>query len=298
MQLLSRNNLIALWGMARPLLLLVVIPIYLIGNLIARVFGYPWDTPRFFWGLLALLPVVLAAHYANEYVDFETDALTKRTPFSGGSGSLARGLGSRHMALGATWVMLAIGLLMAGISFANDALSGSAIFLWGVGTLVGLTYSLPPFKLAWRGWSEAINALIIGLLLPLYGYTAQTGRIDWQIIVGCAPFALLIFVLILSTNWADRDADRQVGKFTLSARLTPVQLRRLYIGAAFLGFALQPLMIGWILPVEVVLSSLPAVPVLAWAATRYTRTLSPLPTVLAMLVLLPLQMGAWIMAGG
>lgn len=211
MQNLSRQNLIALWQMARPLLLLVVTPIYLIGSLIARVFGYQWDTPRFWWGLLALLPVILAAHYANEYVDFETDALTKRTPFSGGSGILAHGLGSRRMALGAIWVMPAVGLLIAGTGFSNEELGGTAVLLWALGTFVGLAYSLPPFKLAWRGWSEAINALVIGLLLPLYGYAVQTERMDWQIIVG---------------------------------------------------------------------------------------TRSPLPTVLAMLLLLPLQMGAWILAGG
>ena len=39
---LSRPNLAALWPMARPLLLLVVTPVYLIGSLIARVFGYSW----------------------------------------------------------------------------------------------------------------------------------------------------------------------------------------------------------------------------------------------------------------
>jgi 1,4-dihydroxy-2-naphthoate octaprenyltransferase len=292
-----RQHIKALSGMARPLLLLVVTPIYLIGNLIGRAFGYPWRNELFLWGFLILLPVVLAAHFANEYIDYETDALTDRTLFSGGSGVLSGGFGSRQMALRATWAAFAVGVIFAIIGYQNRGLTLPALLLWSIGTFGGLAYSLPPFKLAWRGWSEVINAVLIGLLLPLYGYAVQTGRVDWQVFVGCTPFALLIFVLILSTNWADRDADRTVGKFTLSARLSRWQLRRLYIIAAFLGFALQPLLVNNILPLEVVLSSLPVVPVIAWAAYRYTRIQSPAPTVMAMILMMPLQLGAWILVG-
>jgi 1,4-dihydroxy-2-naphthoate octaprenyltransferase len=41
-------------------------------------------------GALALLSAAMAVHYANEYADAETDALTVRTPSSGGSGALER----------------------------------------------------------------------------------------------------------------------------------------------------------------------------------------------------------------
>ncbi|HAV77351.1 MAG TPA: 1,4-dihydroxy-2-naphthoate octaprenyltransferase, partial [Anaerolineae bacterium] len=85
-----RNTLQGLWHMGRPLLLLVVTPVYIIGNLIARVFNQHWDGEKFTWGLLILLPVVISSHYANEFVDFETDAITTRTPFSGGSGYLTK----------------------------------------------------------------------------------------------------------------------------------------------------------------------------------------------------------------
>lgn len=95
----------ALWRMARPLLLLVVIPIYMIGCLIARSFGYPLTLASLLWGLAALLPVLLATHYANEYADVETDALTRRTPFSGGSGVLPEGGAPRTLALSAAWIL-------------------------------------------------------------------------------------------------------------------------------------------------------------------------------------------------
>lgn len=295
--MLTYKKLLPLITMARPLLLLAIAPVYLIGNLIARDAGFEWDSGVFWWGLLTLLPSVIAANYANEYSDFQTDALTERTPFSGGSGVLVQNVNLRRTALWAVWIFILIGAVLAWVGLRTGALHPAAIFLWILGTFVGIAYSLPPFKLAWRGWSEAINAGLVGMLLPLYGYAIQTGRFNWQVVIGCIPFALLIFVLILSTNWADREADRAVGKYTLSARLTQTHLRRLYAGSAFLGFAVQPLLIGVILPKEVVLSSLPTIPFLVWAGTRYTRIHSPLPTVIAILIMLPLQLGAWIIAG-
>jgi len=283
--------------MGRPLLLLAISPVYIIGALIARASGFAWDTRLFSWGFAILVPAVIAAHYANEYADFQTDALTVRTPFSGGSGVLAEKAGLRRLALGSSWVFLLIGVSLALAGYLGGSVTPNALLLWAVGTFGGIAYSLPPFKLAWRGWSEAVNAFLIGILLPLYGYSVQTGRLDWRVFAGCVPFALLIFVLILSTNWPDREADRAVGKRTLSVRLPADRLRRYYGIAAFLGFALQFALIDRILPREVVWSSLPSVPVLLWAGRRYTRILSPQPTVIALILLLPLQLGAWILAG-
>jgi 1,4-dihydroxy-2-naphthoate octaprenyltransferase len=283
--------------MARPLLLLVVVPIYIIGSLIARSFGYPLTAAAFAWGLGALIPVVIAAHFANEFSDVETDALTRRTPFSGGSGVLPEGGAPRSLALSAAGLFLAAGVLVALAGFLTGVLAPAALLMWALGTLIGMAYSLPPFKLAWRGWSEAVNAGLIALVLPLYGFAVHTRALDWRVLVGCVPFALLIFVLILATNWSDREADAQVGKRTLANRLAPPQLRRVYLGAMILGFGLQPLLAGTILPTVVVWSSFPALPVMAWAATRFTRVHTPLPTVLALLVMMPLQIAAWVVSG-
>jgi 1,4-dihydroxy-2-naphthoate octaprenyltransferase len=280
--------------MARPLLILVIVPIYWIGALIARAGGFPWNNANFLWGLAILMPAVIAAHYANEYADVETDALTRRTPFSGGSGVAKEFPSKRRLARQGVWFSSLVGISLAFPALLVGGLGPQVLALWGLGAFLGLAYSLPPFKLAWRGWSEAINALIIAILLPLYGFTVQSGFMDWRVVVGCIPFALLIFILILSTNWADREADREVGKNTLSARLEVRHLRRLYWLALLLGFALQPFLIGEILPPRVVWSSFPALPFLVWAATRYTRIHSPLPTVIAMIVLLPLQIWAWL----
>jgi 1,4-dihydroxy-2-naphthoate octaprenyltransferase len=56
-----------------------------------------------------MIVVSISVHYANEYADHKTDALTERTKFSGGSGILPRGLVPRDLAFRAAWVTLALG---------------------------------------------------------------------------------------------------------------------------------------------------------------------------------------------
>jgi len=79
--------MIVWWRMARPLQLLSIVLVYTLGALMAQAMTEAFDSARFIGSLLVLLPVAVSVHYANEYADVETDALTARTPFSGGSGA-------------------------------------------------------------------------------------------------------------------------------------------------------------------------------------------------------------------
>jgi 1,4-dihydroxy-2-naphthoate octaprenyltransferase len=288
----------ALWSMARPLIMVSVILVFIIGNLIARANGYALRGETFAWGLITLILVALSIHYANEYADYETDALTKRTPFSGGSGVLPSGLAPRSLAIHAAWVALVLGGAVAISGYVRGVFNLTLLFVLAAGALGGWMYSLPPLALAWRGWGEFDNAMLGGILLPLYGYTLQTGRIDWEVVVGCIPFALLVFVNLLATTWADRHADAQAGKYTLATRLTVKRLRWLYFLAVLLCFSLLPLLADRVLPHEVALSGVLAVPLVLWGAATYTRIDSPHPTVFAMVALLLLQLTAWFLIGG
>lgn len=289
---MERTTLLALWGMARPTLLNLLVVIYLIGALISRATGTGFDVGRLILGFLPLLFIAISAHYVNEFADHETDALTKPTMFSGGSGVV----GYRNLALYAGYVSLGVAVIFTAAGVALGAITLAGLVLLAIGASVAWMYSVPPFQLAWRGWGEVINAVLAGIVLPLYGYTVQTGVISWEVIVGCIPFASLVFVMILATNWADRVADSQVGKRTLTTRLNAQQLRRLYAGIAILSFLTLPFLYEWVLPAEVVLSTIPAIPALYWAWRSYTQTDSPYPTAGALLLLVPLQLGAWIIA--
>lgn len=289
--------LLALWRMARPLIMLSVILVYCAGALMARAAGAALSISAFLWGTAALILVTLSIHYVNEYADHETDALTHRTAFSGGSGVLASGSVPRALALWAGWISLILGCLVAVVAVLNGVLSISALLVLLLGAFGGWMYSLPPLKLAWRGWGETDNALLGGMVLPLYGYTAQTGQPDIWVMAACLPFTLLVFTNLLATTWADRDADAQVGKHTLATRIPARTLRWLYGTAMLLCFALLFILSGQPLPPLVAAGSFGVLPLAVWGALRYTRIHSPHPSVIAMTALLLAQMMLWFWVG-
>lgn len=285
----------ALWLMARPSQLLAVALVYLLGLAVGRATGYALAWPAVLWGLAALIPVATSIHYANEYADAETDALTIRTPFSGGSGAMVRLGVSPRLAWRGAWAALALGWLIVALGFALGYLGGVALLVLAAGSLFGWMYSLPPLQLAWRGWGELTNALLGGLALALYGYAVAAGRIDAVIVWAILPFTLLVFVNLLATTWPDRVADARVGKRTLATRWPVRRLRWVYVVVAAAAVGLL-----WLLPLPapVVGASLVAVPFLVWGGWAYTRQHSPFPTVAAMVLLAVAQLGGWFWAGG
>ena len=124
------QTLQALWGMARPLIMGSVVLVYMDGLLIARAHGHLLSVDRIAWGLAALLLVSLSIHYTNEYADYETDARTTPTRYSGGSGVLPCGEVPRILVLQAAWVSLLLGMAVmgGGIGVLSGALNQATAF--------------------------------------------------------------------------------------------------------------------------------------------------------------------------
>lgn len=279
--------------MARPNQLLAVSLVYAWGALVAAgQLGVLRPRP-FLTGLLPLLLISASIHYANEYADHETAALTSRTPFSGGSGALADYGAPPELALRLAWASLIAGLLFSigWVFWGSLPLVGLALLL--VGAAGGWLYSLPPLALAWRGWGEIDNAFLGGLLLPAYGFTVQSETLAAHIFLLALPFGLLVFNNLLATTWADREADEQVGKFTLATRWSARRLRQLYFLVVLLAYALLLIFRGWLIPTPIALASFITLPFTLWASRAYTRQHSPFPSVLVMVLFAILQLMAW-----
>lgn len=289
----ARLLLLALLRMARPAQVLLIAFVYLFGAVIGWATGLPIDAVSYWIGLLVLIPVSMSVHYANEYADFETDAQTSRTPFSGGSGALHELGLSRQVALTAAWVSLVIGVGLVLLGLWSGTLHPAALGVLSVGVFLGWMYSLPPLTLAWRGWGEFVNALLGAVLLPLYGFAVQAGRLDLRLELVCLPFAALAFNNLLATTWADRRADAAVGKYTLATRWRPQHLRTLYRVIALAAFLSLLILRSRLLPPLVFTFSLFSLPVVLWGALTYTQQRNPLPSVSAMVLLLTLQFIAW-----
>jgi 1,4-dihydroxy-2-naphthoate octaprenyltransferase len=296
---------LTLWAAARPSQVALVLVVYCLGVGMATA-GPPFaDGPgvsvsgadpgtlaRVVSGGVVLVAVAVAVHYANEYADADTDALTEGTPFSGGSGALAR-TGLPPAFLRRATLVAAGASLLALAATAGGRLPLDAVAV-GVAILaLGLAYSLPPVALVRRGVGEAVNASLGGVMLPLYGVSV-VGRPTAVAALAVVPFALVVGCNLLATHWPDRAADAAVGKRTLAVRWRARSIRRAYavlgIGAAAVTLVLST--VG-LLPAAVAVAHLAAVPFLLWGWTTLTRRRSPLPPVLAMVALAAATTAAW-----
>ena len=291
-----RTALVALWRMSRPAQLALIALVYALGVAMALARGAAVEPASIGIGLAALLSVAASVHYANEYADVETDALTERTPFSGGSGALAETDLPRRLALRAGAASGAVGVTLVGWALTPPGgrlLSALHVALLGGILFFGWQYSVAPLRLAWRGFGEVTNATLGGVVLPLYGFAVASGRVTVDAALATVPFALVVFVNLLETQWPDRRADAAVGKRTLATRWSPDRLRAAYglgsLAAAGSAVALAGRVVLFVVAAGTLVPMLGLVP----GYRRYTRREVPLPAVVTMVVTAALTTAAW-----
>lgn len=218
--------------------------------------------------LLVLLGAV-AAHISvnafNEYQDFHSglDALTQRTPFSGGSGVLPA-----HPELAGSTLAMAVGCLAVsiGVGLYFVALRGAALLPLGVaGVALVLAYTRwitrhPLLCLIAPGLGFG-PLMILGTQVALTGeYSASAGA------ASLLPFFLVNNLLLLN-QFPDAEADRRVGRRHLLITSGPVMAARWYAALTVLAFASIALgvLLG-LLPAGALLGLLGLV--LAWPTAR------------------------------
>lgn len=290
------KQVVALIRMSRPLILSGGVAAYALGAAMgfARTGAFAWGPAAL--GLAVTLAANLMAHYADEYADVDTDTLTRRTWFSGGSGALPAGAASPLLALRAAQTLAALTALLCAGGIAAGALPWSAALIVGLGMLGGWVYSMPPLALERRGLGELDNALLGGLLMPLMGYTVQTGAPAWSAVLALAPVVASVMICLLGVHWADRRADAAVGKRSLVV-LAGARTRPLHHALTALTYGLALALAGSALPLPVWAAMLLTLPVGLWATLTFGRDDAPLPSVATMVALLLATTAGWIVAG-
>ncbi len=200
-----------------------------------------------FGAFAAALAGALAAHVSvnafNEYFDFKTglDYRTRRTPFSGGSGTLP---GKPHLAGVAltTGVLSALVVLALGCWFIH--LRGWGILPLGLlGMAVVMAYT--PWLTHHPGVCLVAPGLGFGPLMVMGTHFVLTGRYEWTSFwASLVPFFLVNDLLLLN-QFPDVEADRTVGR-----RHFPMVLGRrksAHIYAVFLALAYLSLITGVVL---------------------------------------------------
>ena len=201
-----------------------------------------WDLKGYTIGYLVLFFIELSTILVNEYYDYDTDRLNKNFgPFTGGTRVLVEGqLGFPEVRAG-IWASLlltaACGYLLIRVD--TQASSFSILLLILLGLFLGLGYTAPPLKFAYRGWGELTVAITHSPYVIVCGYVFQGGSWnDWLPWVLSIPLFLATFAAIILAGIPDRLADKEVSKKVMTVLWGPresVLLAAFFIGLASLS---------------------------------------------------------------
>ncbi|HVV53155.1 MAG TPA: prenyltransferase, partial [Polyangia bacterium] len=264
------RRLVAFVKLGRPQFLVGGFVLYGLGAALAVAGGAPFDGWRFGWGQLVVTATQLMTHYANDYFDLAADR-ANRTPtrWSGGSRVLPDGALAPAVALRAARLLLAVAAIAAAV-LARRA-GGGALAL--AAAMIGLAwgYSAPPLRFCARGLGELTTALVVTVLVPVFGYRLQAGAVAAPIFFAAALPAALQFAMLLAIELPDAAGDVAAGKRTLVVRLGALAAARLYAALTLAAFGALPLWARAGLPARVAMAPLLLAPIAIWQAARVAR---------------------------
>ena len=262
-------NALAPWlGVARAPFLLLPVTLVAAGAAAAANEGlFAW-TPT----LLALVGLVLlhaSVNALNEASDMESgiDLETKRTPFSGGSGTLPSGRLSVRATRAFAYACALVGGLIGGWFALRLGLPFVALMAVGAGAV--LFYS---DVLARSGLGELFAGLGLGAL-PLWGAAWVQGQPPGRAALWAGiPAFLMTFDLLLLNEFPDEAADRRGGRRNLVLLVGRRRAAIVYAVAALLVPAcIVAAVLAGAFPKHALVAALPSAVLqrpLAWAFAR------------------------------
>jgi len=234
-------KIIYLWQiikLARMPIVLAVIPIFFIGVLFAIRTGAEISLLNFIWGFSILFIIEIAASFANDYFDYESDKHNKQFGFSGGSGVLLTYPELLPFAKWASIFMFLSALCLTVIFVQIYSFPIWTIAYIGVAVFFCWFYTAPPFRFVYRGFGE-IPHFLAGIMFPSWGYLILTKTISLDLLIFAIPFGFLGLTVILNFEIPDMEADIHGGKHNLIVRkgrfFSFITIMVLYL-AAFIFF--------------------------------------------------------------
>ena len=220
--------------------------LYNLGAVVALLEGAEFRLLPWALGLGFVWLVHAGTHYCNEYYDLPADRLNRNpSPWTGGSRVLVNGELDPKVSIQTSSVAFAFAAALAlGLpSGYCQALAALIILLsWG--------YSVPPIRLAWRGFGETTVIAVLNLGVPLLGCALLLGELPLLLWLTLLPLIPISFTRMLIMNMADADSDRAAGKRTLVVKLGMAMSSRLHRLGLATAYLLLPVAVSLGLPID------------------------------------------------
>jgi len=227
------------WQLADPKIWIASTVPMLLGVIIAVSFHRAFD---YYWFLVAILGVYLieiGKNAINECVDYLSGVdlgvdAEHRIDFSGGKKTIVDGLLTvGQSAVIAVVTMGAAALIGLYVVFFREF---EVIYIGLIGFSLAVIYSLPPFKLCYRGLGEIAVGITFGPLV-LYGmFLVMAQRYDVLPLLVSLPVGFLIANVLWINQFPDYEADKAGGKNNWVVRLGKARSVKVYAALFSLNY--------------------------------------------------------------
>lgn len=210
------------WQLADPKIWVASTIPMLVGAAISYNFYKQFNLYWFIWTLVGIYFIEIGKNAINEYVDYKSGvdrfvSPEERTPFSGGKKTIVDG----KLSLKETKIIAIVTMLAGSFVGLYIVLVHEPQILWVglAGVILAVIYSLPPFKLAYRGFGEIAVGLTFGPLLVIGTCLVQIHIITIPIVLISLPFGFLIANVLWINQYPDYRADKKGNKLNWVVRL-------------------------------------------------------------------------------
>ena len=192
---------------------------YTVGALCSFKILNNFDLTIYALGYMALFLIEFATVISNDYYDYETDKINKNySQFTGGSRMIVNEKITFNQAKNA--ILISLILVCSLVIILTLKYNIYAFFILSIGVLLGLAYTVPPLKLSHRGLGEIDVGITHSFYIVLAGFLLQSPKLNiilpWLVSI---PLFFAVFGAIILAGFPDYEADKKVGKKTLTVIL-------------------------------------------------------------------------------
>ena len=222
--------------LSRPLNLLLVALTYLLGASIPAYLGEPFYFTPFILGLATMLLIQVSMAYLGEVFRPRNEPLIENE-------SPQKMEDIRNIMVYLSIGMLGTYALIVFILYQNQSLTALTFIFFLSSVLLALANTIPPFRLADRGFGELLTAIQIAYNVPSVAFLLQAGEHHLLLTILIIPLTALCLAYLLIVNFTTFESDQKYQRGTLLRYLTwqrAVPFHRNLIILAYMILAFAP----------------------------------------------------------
>jgi len=191
----------------------VIVPVSLGAAAAFRATG-ALDWGLFWLALVGAIFVHAGLNLTNDYYDYLSgdDVVNRqRTPFSGGSGVLPKGI-LKPKQVFIAGILCFIITIMIGFYLVYILKGYLLLLIGGLGIFLAFFYTASPLKIGYTRLGELATGIGFGPIMVLGSYYVQARKLSWEAFWASMPVGILIALVLYINEFPDYEADKISGK--------------------------------------------------------------------------------------